>query len=310
MSNVDNDQEATLEPGHWTERAPANLVELFLSADDVIYWIHEATICVEAIDKHRDAEESETSEYYSHRQRELVVDFACTVAEVRNATIRTEQRLRPVEEEFGAVAEGVIEEWEAVAASMHEWVAQCGTIVFENILRASRESWDLRELAATFGEDYSFSPEMLLEEFDEARLKEMLEQVRWYNGDKLQRYGYHLKQELFRVWKRFYPPGEDTKTLADLPEEEQRAIRELVGRMKNPRSKKHVLTAVQVSIMKALDGRALKKEQLAAECKIDPSRLYKPGGIKELMDLEKVDNKRGVGYFRLDAPPPNAVDLE
>ena len=58
------------------------------------------------------------------------------------------------------------------------------------------------------------------------------------------------------------------------------------------------------------DGRALKKEQLAAECKIDPSRLYKPGGIKELMDLEKVDNKRGVGYFRLDAPPPNAVDLE
>lgn len=64
-----------------------------------------------------------------------------------------------------------------------------------------------------------------------------------------------------------------------------------------------VPSPLQVAILKALDGRALKKEALAGECRIDPARLYRPGGIKELTELGMVRNKRGVGYYRPNAPP-------
>lgn len=65
-----------------------------------------------------------------------------------------------------------------------------------------------------------------------------------------------------------------------------------------------LLTKFQRKIIDALDGRALKKEQLAAELKCEPSRLYKNGGLKELKERRLVDNKAGVGYYRPDAPPP------
>ena len=67
------------------------------------------------------------------------------------------------------------------------------------------------------------------------------------------------------------------------------------------------LTPLQQAILKALDGRALKKEKLAAECKVEGTRLYRRGGIKELMRLERVANKHGVGYYRTDAPPPESI---
>jgi hypothetical protein len=66
-------------------------------------------------------------------------------------------------------------------------------------------------------------------------------------------------------------------------------------------------TPLQKNILQKLNGRALKKEQLAHECECDPSRLYRSGGIKELRDYGLVAHKHGVGYFRPDAPPPGAV---
>ncbi len=64
-----------------------------------------------------------------------------------------------------------------------------------------------------------------------------------------------------------------------------------------------VPTPLQESILKQLEHRALKKEALAEACGYDPSRFYRPGGIRELMHLGKVDNKPGIGYYRPDAPP-------
>jgi hypothetical protein len=70
-------------------------------------------------------------------------------------------------------------------------------------------------------------------------------------------------------------------------------------------SEKFVPTDFQRRILRALDKKGLKKQELAAEvCGEEGSRLYKPGGIKELMELDLVRNKRGVGYYRPDAPPP------
>ncbi len=65
-----------------------------------------------------------------------------------------------------------------------------------------------------------------------------------------------------------------------------------------------IFAPLQTAIWKALDKRALKKQPLADEvCGSDGGRLYKRGGIKELMAAGKVQHKHGVGYFRPDAPP-------
>jgi hypothetical protein len=75
-----------------------------------------------------------------------------------------------------------------------------------------------------------------------------------------------------------------------------------------PHSKPFVGSPLQVAIYKALDGRALKKQALACEvCGGEGTRLYKPGGIKEMMAGEFVVNKPGLGYYRPDAPPPGLV---
>lgn len=77
------------------------------------------------------------------------------------------------------------------------------------------------------------------------------------------------------------------------------------------------LTAMQVaSILKRemhdpekriwseLDGRALKKESLAAKLDIDPRQLYRPGYLGDLKAncLVRSDRKLG-GYYRPDSPP-------
>lgn len=69
-----------------------------------------------------------------------------------------------------------------------------------------------------------------------------------------------------------------------------------------------VLTPLQKEILKALDRRALKKEDLADRLKIDPARLYRPGGIKELIAQALVAHKRMVGYYRPDRPPAECGD--
>jgi hypothetical protein len=68
-----------------------------------------------------------------------------------------------------------------------------------------------------------------------------------------------------------------------------------------------VPTPLQESILSALDGTALQTKALAKACNCDEPRLFKKGGIKELQDLRIVLHKDGIGYFRPDRPPPNAI---
>jgi hypothetical protein len=72
-----------------------------------------------------------------------------------------------------------------------------------------------------------------------------------------------------------------------------------------------VPTLLQTNILAALNGRALKKDPLAKEtCKGEGSRLYRKGGLKELIDEGLVIHRHGIGYYRPDAPPPNAIPLD
>jgi hypothetical protein len=70
-----------------------------------------------------------------------------------------------------------------------------------------------------------------------------------------------------------------------------------------------VPTPLQEAILKALSGIVMQTRALAIACKCDEPRLFKPGGIKDLTDAGLVEHKDGVGYYRPDKPPPNAVIL-
>ena len=65
------------------------------------------------------------------------------------------------------------------------------------------------------------------------------------------------------------------------------------------------LTRTQEAILGALKGKAMTKEKLASMLKLGSGgRLYRPGGILELMDQGLVKNLRGIGYFSVESPPP------
>lgn len=71
-----------------------------------------------------------------------------------------------------------------------------------------------------------------------------------------------------------------------------------------------VPTPLQKNILKALRFRALKKLDLAAEVcggAANGNILYRGDCMDELKDRGLVKNKRGVGYYRPDAPPDGAI---
>lgn len=59
----------------------------------------------------------------------------------------------------------------------------------------------------------------------------------------------------------------------------------------------------QKRILEMLKGRALRTDALAAAVG-DRSRLYRPGGIKELRERGMVGHHARIGYYRADVPPP------
>jgi hypothetical protein len=86
----------------------------------------------------------------------------------------------------------------------------------------------------------------------------------------------------------------------------------LEGKVATAASSKRVFvpTPRQKAILKALDGRSLKKQQLANEaCEGEGTRLYRKGGIHELRSLGLVEHKPGIGYYRPDRPPAAAMKL-
>jgi hypothetical protein len=64
----------------------------------------------------------------------------------------------------------------------------------------------------------------------------------------------------------------------------------------------------QMDILEALENRALTKQKLADRVSNgDGRRLYKKGGLRELMAAGLVENRRRIGYYRPHVPPPGLV---
>lgn len=65
-----------------------------------------------------------------------------------------------------------------------------------------------------------------------------------------------------------------------------------------------VLTAFQEAILAALEGQAMRTRTLGAAVG-DVGRLYKPGGLRELQERDRVRLHPRMGHYRPDAPPPS-----
>lgn len=91
----------------------------------------------------------------------------------------------------------------------------------------------------------------------------------------------------------------------------ERSLALLVDAPQEKRSLPTILSALQQRILAALDGKSLSKDGLARACSIDASKLYRPGkpsGLDALLRNGDVAKRPGKsGYYRVDAPPPEAI---
>lgn len=127
-------------------------------------------------------------------------------------------------------------------------------------------------------------------------------------------------QALVRSWlERYYPAWRSATVRADVGEPESLAMpipREWASR--NERSpvqttSEHpfIPTQLQVNILEALDGKAMRTDTLARACEVERTRFYKPGGLKDLQELGKVAWHERIGYYRPDSPPEEvAAELD
>jgi len=70
-----------------------------------------------------------------------------------------------------------------------------------------------------------------------------------------------------------------------------------------------IASPLQKAILEKLDRTALRSRPLAKILSIDQPKLYKPNGIKELMELGKVKTHTRIGYYRPDAPPQEHAEI-
>ena len=106
-----------------------------------------------------------------------------------------------------------------------------------------------------------------------------------------------------RGWDAAIASGDDAETLKMASDEPD--VAEILD-VRHP---------MEIAVLRALNGRAMTKDQLAHEVAGgDSSRLYarkgskRPGILQKLTDEGRIKNDRVLGgYYRPDSPPPNLV---
>jgi hypothetical protein len=122
-------------------------------------------------------------------------------------------------------------------------------------------------------------------------LKEVV--LRWHGG---------------HVWRFVLPwePGSAAPApQADGPHEE-------AGPPRPPSAAGFVPTQLQREILAALNGQALRTDELLAAVDCPRSQLFKrpTGGLQELRDRGLVAHHDNLGYYRVDSPPPEIEEDE
>lgn len=232
-----------------------------------------------------------------HCREKNATKFGWEVVHRKSEWKVAKQALSVVGDEFSAVANEVVSEQGFFAPSWHQFLLDLGRWYWWI------DDWVLKDKYPDLGylERHNIRATLSEDDFCEwAARKNFAIQV-YVVGDS---YHSHLTQELCRavdrrlITGRNYPGDENPYSR----EEDDERVQQIDNEPFVP----HLL---QKAILRALDGRALKKEALADACDVDPRRLYKPGALSELVDLGIVKNKRGIGYYRPDASPPDAIEL-
>ena len=83
---------------------------------------------------------------------------------------------------------------------------------------------------------------------------------------------------------------------------ELKAIEAILENQPPPPMDHFIPTALQRGILKALDGKAMRTDELGYAVG-DRSRLFKANGIRELIDRDIIAHHPSCGYFRPDCPP-------
>jgi len=132
--------------------------------------------------------------------------------------------------------------------------------------------------------------------------------------DEIEAHTYDLAERALGQWGAYFFMANHDEVMPCSFEYDPRALEHVAVLYSAPASATGVFvpTPFQTSILAVLNGRAMKKQQLAvAVCggEDNGNLLYRPGRITELRQNGLVANKRGIGYYRPDAPPLGAIDL-
>lgn len=274
--------------GHWLLRAPESLGWAHWLVSQLL---NHAERCRKVADKlqhypsARGRKKNSDNSVWGHPEHRN--HLAQTILEQRDMGHAASVALFKVQDEFGAVASGAPLVMGVRASSLHLAVVigthKGLTTAFQALCQHIPEGADVHL------DRWQLSNPCKLQE-DFACLNERaFMDVHWgISSRRRTRLWPALEQEFFRAWKAM----------------------EARGIFRKPIEGPFIPTPLQSSILKALEGKTLKKDGLEDVCQIDGSRFYRPGGIKELMEIGKVMHKPGVGYYRPDALPGNAGQLQ
>jgi hypothetical protein len=174
------------------------------------------------------------------------------------------------------------------------------------VAKGIREIPELTELARFFSSSKKVGPAKILETFCKARHSPCLKSAAGRISLILPRIR-SLNERIQEGLRRLQQDASKTRTRSSRSEVEI-STRKTSERTTN--RAQFLPSPLQKHILDVLNGRALKKQALATEvCAGEGTRLYRPGGIKELRAFGMVAHKSGLGYYRPDSPPPNAIDL-
>lgn len=149
--------------------------------------------------------------------------------------------------------------------------------------RSGRYGWWAKILASWILDKSNVSPEPLLEITRMIQAKDPLGQMTAFLA---------TSEEIERCRQRWWPYRQ---ILID---------QAITGPATESEMSPFVPNTFQAAILNALDGRALKKQQLAEEvANGDGRRFYRPNSLTELRDKGLVEHKNGLGYYRPDAAP-------
>jgi len=230
---------------YWLFRAPLPLLEAQQKAEHAVHCVWHLTSVLEEIscldigDKSlNDALARLNPKTAANVKLERLHQSICRcLVETRDAAAEGRDRIQPVEELFGAIAQGTPQVHDTIAESYHRLAIELAQGYVERVLEELGIDQDPEFDDSDAWEWFrtSFDESMVcayVTGIDFDTLREIdFPTFEWRETDRLST---AIRQELFRAWKTFYTSG-SYLTLRDASETKRNAIIQAVKRPKKPR---------------------------------------------------------------------------